>query len=300
MNNDVEYIKLSNLQTSHSSHQKLADLYHNIHNFKGSTLLLDFKGVTFISANQFSVLGCIISGFHLKNPDVEIRIGNISSKLAAIMKVNGFGKHLSYDSLPDKNNTAIPYKIFDVSEIDKFEKYITISIFNRDDLPKMSSGVRDCMIDNILEIFNNVKEHTHSKKLYTCGQFFPSKGLLYFTITDSGETIPYNVENYCQKYNINLAEFESSLAWAMQSGNSTRQSGSPGGLGLFLLSDFISLNQGELYIVSGCETFEQTKRGKRYQQLSSPFPGTIVTMAFNLSDSSSYCLASEKTINIIL
>lgn len=300
MNSKITQIKLSNLQTSHSSHQKLTNLYYEMYNFKGDTLCLDFEDVTFISANQFSVLGCIISGFHIKNPEVEIRIIHLAPKLSTIMKVNGFGRHLSFTALPDKNNTAIPYKIFEVSEIDEFEKYITISIFNRDDLPKMSSGVRDCMIDNILEIFNNVKEHTHSKRLYTCGQFFPSKGLLYFTITDSGETIPYNVENYCQKYNIDLAEFESSLAWAIQSGNSTRQSGTPGGLGLYLLSDFIGLNQGELYIVSGCETFEQTKRGKRYQQLSLPFPGTIVTMAFNLFDSSSYCLASEKTTNIIL
>lgn len=296
---NIKTIKLSNLQTSFASHQELARLFHEIHNFKGDTLLLNFEDVTFISANQFSVLGCIISTFHTQHPEVTILAGNVAPKLSNIMQRNGFGNHLSYKSLPDINNTVIPYKIFDVTEIDNFEKYITISIFSRNDLPQMSSGVRNQIIDNILEIFNNVHEHTCSQKLFTCGQFFPRKHLLYFTITDSGETIPYNVRKHCQKYNIELEDANCCLSWALQPGHSTKIFDEPRGLGLYLLSHFINLNKGELYIVSGEEAFEQNTLGKRYKQLSNPFPGTIVTMAFNLTDQSSYCLESEINSNSI-
>lgn len=289
----IKEIKLSNLQTSFSSHQVLANLFHEIHGFNGDILLLNFRNVTFISANQFSVLGCVISTFHAKHPEISIRVSNVSEKLKRIMRINGFGRHLSYASLPDINNTAIPYKIFDVTEIAEFEKYITISIFKREDLPQMSSGVRNQIIDNILEIFNNVHEHTCSQHLFSCGQFFPKRKLLFFTITDAGETIPYNVKRYCQKYNITLKNPDYLLSWALQSGNSTKSLDEPRGLGLYLLSEFIHLNNGELYIISGNEVFEQNTAGERYMRLECPFPGTIVTMAFNLSDHSSYCLSSE-------
>ena len=56
---------------------------------------------------------------------------------------------------------------------------------------------------------------------------------------------------------------------------------------------------GELYIVSGEEAFEQNHYGKRYKQLSISFPGTIVTMAFNLTDESSYHLTNEIISNSI-
>ena len=293
MSDELKKIQLSNLQTSFNSHKRLASLFQEIHSFEGQILLLDFSNVTFISANQFSVLGCIISSFHDRHPEIKILVGNLPPKLTRIMKVNGFGRHLGLDPLPDINNTTIPYKIFKVTEIDAFEKYITISIFNRNDLPQMSSGVRNQIIDNILEIFNNVHEHTCSQTLFTCGQFLPRKRLLYFTITDSGETIPYNVRNYCQKYGIDLKESNGALSWALQSGNSTKIMDEPRGLGLYLLSDFIKMNGGELYIISGEEGFEQNKHGIRYNKFDCPFPGTIVTMAFNLWDRSSYCLTSE-------
>lgn len=175
MNNTTKTVKISTLHTSFSSHQALANLFHEIHSFDGDTLLLNFEDAAFISANQFSVLGCILSTFHAQHPEIRILVGNMSPKLLNIIRKNGFGRHLSYDMLPDINNTTIPYRIFDVTEIDQFEKYITISIFNRNDLPQMSSGVKNQIIDNILEIFNNVHEHTHSQSLFTCGQFFLKK-----------------------------------------------------------------------------------------------------------------------------
>lgn len=291
-NTQVKIISMCNLQNSYKSHNALSRMYAEMKSFAGNTLILDFANVTFISANQFSVLGCIISSFQADHPNTLIQFANIKPNVGNIMKVNGFGKHLALESKPDTYNTSIEYKIFNVLQIDAFEKYVTISIFGRSDIPQMSNGAREKIIDNILEIFNNVKEHTSSSTLRSCGQYFPKTGLLYFTITDSGETIPYNVSSYLHDHNIEIQT--TTLEWAMQSGNSTRRTDAPGGLGLYFLSDFISLNKGELYIVSGIETFEQNKRGIRYKLLDYNFPGTIVTMAFNLNDTSSYCLSSEK------
>lgn len=295
---DSKCINMKNLQTSFNSHNELARLYEEINAFSGNHLVLNFNNVTFISANQFAVLGCILSDFQYKNKNTRISITNMSERLSSIIRVNGFNMHVSWPSLPDRYNTSIPYKIFNVSQISEFEKYITISIFNRSDIPKMSFRLKECMIDNILEIFNNVKEHTNAEHVYTCGQYFPKKKLLYFTVVDSGETIPYNVKHFFHDQNKTLNDF--SVNWAIQSGNSTRRTDSPGGLGLFLLSDFIRMNEGELFIVSGNESFEQTKRGSRCVYLNHTFLGTIVTMAFNMADKSSYCLTSEKNLDLFI
>lgn len=297
-NNNFKYIYMKNLQTSLRSHNELARICEEINSFSGEHLVLDFKRVDFVSANQFAVLGCILSDFQIKNRHTQISIANMNERLTSIIRVNGFNIHISWTSLPDRYNTSIPYKIFNVSQIDEFEKYITIKLFNRSDIPKMSSGVKECMIDNVLEIFNNVKEHTNAERLYTCGQYFPKKKLLYFTVVDSGETIPYNVTHFFQDHGLILNGF--SVNWAIQSGNSTRRSDSPGGLGLYLLSDFIRMNEGELFIVSGNESFEQTKRGTRCKYLEHTFSGTIVTMGFNMADKSRYCLASEKKIDLFI
>lgn len=195
----------------------------------------------------------------------------------------------SYDSYAI--NTTIPYTIFDINEINEFEKYIILRIFERKDILQMSKLVKSKIIDNILEIFNNVKEHTHSNKVYTCGQYFPRSSFLYFTIVDSGETIPYNVNTYCD--NINIKPPSKPLEWAIAPGNTTRQVDTPGGLGLSLLCEFIELNNGRLYIVSGNETYEQNGKDNRHMYMEHSFPGTIVTVAFNLLDDSMYRMNSE-------
>ena len=96
-----------------------------------------------------------------------------------MIQKNGFNTLLGYEKLPDTYNTVIPYSIFGIDQINIFEKYIVLRIFGRNDIPKITEKVRGNIIDNILEIFNNVKEHTHSDKVYTCGQYFPKSSLLY-------------------------------------------------------------------------------------------------------------------------
>lgn len=281
----------SNIDTSYSSHTKLSELYNQLLRIQSYEIYLDFSGVDFVAANQFAILGCMLDTYRTKYPNTSIYFSSLKAKIKRTIQKNGFNKHLGFAKLPDMYNTAIPYTIFDINEINEFEKYIILSIFNRQDIPKMSELVKSKIVDNILEIFNNVKEHTHSNKVYTCGQYFPKSSLLYFTIVDSGETIPYNVNTYCDK---NCVEHPvNPLEWAIVPGNTTRQVNTPGGLGLSLLRDFIELNRGKLYIVSGNETYEQSGKNNHHKYMEHSFPGTIVTVAFNLLDDSTYRMNSE-------
>nr|DAW29377.1 MAG TPA: hypothetical protein [Caudoviricetes sp.] len=69
--------------------------------------------------------------------------------------------------------------------------------------------------------------------------------------------------------------------------------GKSGGKGLAYLHEFIKKNSGKLQICSGNEYWESTPTGIFTKQLSSNFPGTIVTIEINLKDKNTYILKSE-------
>ena len=51
----------------------------------------------------------------------------------------------------------------------------------------------------------------------------------------------------------------------------------------------------ELFIISGKENYELNSNKERYLSLRSAFPGTIVTLAFNLNDSVFHSTGSDDT-----
>ena len=81
-------------------------------------------------------------------------------------------------------------------------------------------------------------------------------------------------------------------------GNTTSANGPSEVLGLSIIQDFISLNEGALYIISEQETYELYAGKERYKKLDYPFPGTIVTVGFNLNDTTSYRFMSEENSTI--
>lgn len=282
---------LNDIDTGFSSHSRLSKLADYMSKLNAKEITIDFSKVNFIASNQFAILGCILNSYSIKYPESKIFFSNLNSKISDTIRKNGFYRHLGFDKLPDTYNTVIPYTIFGIHQINEFEKYILLRIFDRSDIPQMSEMAKSNIMDNILEIFNNVKEHTNSDKVFTCGQYFPRSSLLYLTIVDSGETIPYNVNAYFNS--INIIPPDKTLEWAIIEGHTTRIAATPGGLGLSLLKDFVGLNNGRLYIVSGNETYEKIGGKERYRYMESPFTGTIVTVAFNLSDSHTYSMVSE-------
>lgn len=285
------------LQNSFSSHNLLCKLAYDLNDTTASKISIRLDNVNFIASNLFSVLGCIFTNFTQTHPEADaLFISGIKSSILDTTRKNGFCEHLGFKKIPDIHNTVIPYKRFNVDEIDEYERYLTLNLFTRKDLPQMSQAVSDSIRDYLLELFKNVMDHTSSKYIFTCGQYFPKSYILYFTIVDMGETIPYNVHMYHSSHN--LSQPSNPLDWAIMDGNTTSVGNGPRGIGLTIIRDFIHLNKGSFYIVSGEDTFEIKEGKERFKKLAYPFPGTFVTVGFNLRDNFSYTLASEENITI--
>lgn len=284
----------ANIDNGIKAYNILAELSQELEKRKGDTLVIDFANVTFIAANQLAVLGALFEDF-CRNEEARIILMNLSDKVKRVMQKNGFSTLFGLEKRTDYYHTTIPHKSFMIDQIDEFEKYLLLHIFQREDIPNMTIEAQNAIIDNMLEIFNNVKEHTSAINIYSCGQFFPQSAALYFTIADIGETIKYNVN----AYNLDIEKDYNRIEWAMQEGNSTRKNGAPGGLGFSVLNKFIKYNKGKLAVVSDDECYEYNGKKERYMKLETPFRGTIVTVAINMNDNFTY-LAMGNEIEQIL
>lgn len=279
------------IQNGFKSHEFLCRLSNYMLYMKSDSVTIDYQGVKFIAANLMAVMGCVFQEYTKKDAEHrKVQFINLKKNIFDAMRRNGFGVHLDARTIPDRYNTVIPYQIFNIEAIELYEKYLTINLFGKDDIPDTLLAVSDSIKDYLLELFKNVKDHTTSNYVYTCGQYFPKTHKLYFTIADAGETIPYNVSKYHRERNLDMPL--KPILWALTSGNTTSDCHSPRGIGLALIKEFIEINQGEIFIVSGDESFELTSRGEVYRKFGNKFNGTFVTLGFNL--------AEDKINNILL
>lgn len=282
-----------------ATYKKLFDLHETMCSIQNRHIVFDMGNTQSIAANLFSVLGCILNYSYKKNGHMY-SFNNIKPELDNVMRRTGFARHFNIERIPDPDNTVIEYWIFeaDTENLEQFEKYTFMNIFERKDMPTMSPAVKHSMVDNMLEIFNNVIDHGHTDRVFVSGQYFAEKEELVVTITDMGNTIKQNVVSYAEEH---LQEIPNpTLSWAIIEGNSTKTTSAPGGLGISRLIQFLKLNEGSFTLISADEYLRITKRGKIFKTLESPFPGTIVSIAFNMSDRGSYRLKSETENQILL
>lgn len=284
-----------NLNNDIDTYENLIKLYHILNSVIKKNILLDFTKVTFLSANLLAILGCYVHNVSTSKKH-KITIKNLHPKIKEVMRRNGFNRYFNWDNLDDIYHSTMDYTFFKATteHLVDFEKYLLLNVFSRNNLPTMNLAYQNSIIDNLLEMFNNVIDHAESPFVYVCGQYFPKNSNLSFTIVNLGKTIFKNVTEYLLNNKLNIPD--NTLKWAVIPGNSTKAEFAPGGLGFSTLLEFLKSNQGSLILISDNE-IQPNK--ERFDKLSLPFPGTIVTLTINLKDEQFYILDSNKNDLII-
>ena len=274
---------LNNINTDIKSYNQFINLYYELKNLRYEKITIDLR--TWFGANMSAVLGGILDSLSSTN---EIRIiGN--PDILAILKKNQFLAHYGYKNEVDMNDTTVKFLKLEASDNMYFNEYISSNLLNKPDLPKMSKLLKKKISESIYEIFVNAQIHSNTKNIYTCGQFFPKKSSLEFTIVDMGQGFKSSIN---KRFNSNLSAIEA-IRWSIKDGNTTKTE-TPGGIGLAILKDFIKLNKGKFQIISDCGAYELTREQKEnYTEFSRPFPGTVVNMVFRTDDSCLYRFKSE-------
>ncbi len=262
----------------------MANIYQQVKPCQFETIQLDFQNTTWFDANMLAMLGAIMESAWTN----DFGIVNLRPKQEKIFKKT----HYSYfggESLPDRYQTTVEYRKSKVSEIGSFEKYLEKKLLAHPEIPSMSALLRKKIKESILEIFNNAEMHGNCDFVFSCGQYYPRKGRLDFTIVDIGDTIRKNVRDYlgCK------VSGKKAIDWAVSERTTTRKGDIPGGLGFTLIRDFLCKNEGKIQIASADGYWYEKKCNSSSEDLSDFFGGTVVNLEFNVNDQCSYFLTSE-------
>lgn len=251
---------------------------------------IDLAETSWFDADMCAVLGAILYG--LGNKLNTVGLTSIPSGVEKILSKNGFLSYYGRERVPDRWGTTILYRHFDVKDDRYFANYIENELIRRAEIPVMSTGLLKKFRESIFEIFSNAVLHSRTKLgIFSCGQFFPKRNRLDFSVADLGVGMRRNIlDNTGQDRSP-----EDAISWATQGRNTTKRGRVPGGLGLKLLREFIDLNGGRILIVSDAGFWQRENRETVTKRLAYPFPGTVVTVEINTSDRNTYRLASEPS-----
>jgi hypothetical protein len=241
-------------------------------------------------ADMCAAFGAIL--YRLGESLNTVKLINIRPNVENILSKNGFLSHYGRKKIPDRWGTTIPYRRFDVKDDRYFAEYIEHELMHRSEIPAMSPGLLKKFRESIFEIFSNAVLHSRTELgIFSCGQFFPNRHRLDFSVADLGVGMRQNIKVIA---GLDLSP-ENAIAWATEDRNTTKRGPVPGGLGLKLLGEFIDLNGGRIQIVSDAGYWRRENRKTVTALLSHPFSGTVVNLEINTADTQSYTLAAELT-----
>ena len=283
--------ELDKVNTNFISYQQLINLHNTFKNSLFEDIHINIHN--FFMANMSSVLGAIIDIF-ISNLN-SIYFDKIDSDIEKILLKNNFLSYHGRIKENDLNNTTIQYIKLNRTDGKFFKTYLIEELIENhlQDLPKMSNGVKEKIIETIYEIFVNAQIHSDTKHIYTCGQFYPNKNIIEFTIVDTGIGFKNKIN---KTFNTNLTSIQA-IKWAIQDKNTSKENS--GGIGLAFIHEFIKLNNGQLQIISNEGFYEFNGFKTETKNFMYEFPGTIVNLQFNTNDSNEYVLTNEININEI-
>lgn len=238
----------------------------------------------FFSANMSAPLGAILDLLSIQN-NVIVKA---APDIRTILQKNGFLSFYGYPTVWDNNNTTIQYIRFKRSESDAFAGYVNTQLLARPELPTLTPKAKIMIAQVIVEIFTNSVLHTQTNYIYTCGQFYPKKHCIDFSIVDTGDGIRNTVNKHTGQ-NLNAID---AIKWALIDGNTTKQ-GVPGGYGLTILQDFLRMNGGSLQIISNNGYYCHDNNSQFTRIFNAEFPGTALNLQIRTDDMNWYRLKSE-------
>lgn len=280
----------NNITTSFESYRKIINFYHKYKDCSFGRIEISFQ--QWFTANLCSALGGIID--KLKNSFNDIFFDEIQNSIKIVFQKNDFLSHFGFQRIEDSNETTIKFLKLKPNDRGYFNRYISDDLLNNSELPSMGKIMKKNITQSISELFTNSVSHSKSEFIYTCGQFFPKKKKIEFTITDTGIGFKNKINN---KFNSNLSSIQA-IKWAMADGNSTKETIS-GGLGLAIFKEFIKKNRGKLQIISDDGFYQFDSYGEITKHFDKPFPGTIVNMQIRTADEKYYYVSKEEDIETI-
>lgn len=282
-------ISSSRIEATIGGYAALANLHNDLLGKAAGEITVDFSTVSWMDAHMAS--GLRVIACHADSRGQSIRIYGMDPRISTILRKNGF----LAGPLSDTYATTMPSTLFQLDEGVSFAEYARRHL-SHPSMPKMTVPLQRKFFEGIDEIFANCSLHSRSvHPISVCGQFFPKRRQLGFSISDGGQGI---LASYVQWANTPSTACDA-IDWAMQRNNTTRIGDIPGGLGLAVIRDFVRLNRGRLVVASDKGYWRQDGGQITSADMKNAFPGTSISMEIDCSDTTQYDLTAEANPNDI-
>jgi hypothetical protein len=279
---------LSDIRHDQAGFEALVRLSSALEAARFTDLEINMSRVGWFDADMCAALGAVL--YRIGSRVNKVSLVHLQPQVEKILSKNGFLSHYGHVATRDVYGTTIPYQRFDAKDDRFFASYVEAKFVRRTELPRMSARLAKRFRESVFEIFSNAVIHSQSALgIFSCGQFFPKRNRLDFSVADLGIGIRQNVLDHA---GLDLLA-DQAIVWATSERNTTKRGPIPGGLGLKLLCEFITLNKGRIQIVSDAGYWSLEEGKVQTALLSAPFPGTVVNVEINTADRRSYALTSE-------
>lgn len=239
----------------------------------------------FLRAEGVAFLGGFARLIQRRGGEVYFLWDTLRGKVRANLAQNGFIKEFGGPDEPGRGN-SIPY----FANFDRRPEEFATFLKDQWLLPTRI-GIRDIGIDALnsafCEVYLNAFEHSATVAgIHCCGQHYPNKRELVLCLVDFGRGIPANVRRYMQKHAMPSPRTDAEcMKWAFAKGNTTREDGVSGGLGLHVLSQFATINCGELEYSSHGGRASVRNSVLKFASGETDFEGTMISLRIRCNGS---------------
>jgi hypothetical protein len=268
--------QLSNISNSKKGFLGLNKLYANART-SDEDLIIDFEHIKWFAADMCAPFAAVYR--HLSETRT-VECKNITPRVRNALAANGFlGSIDGCTDVSEADESVIPYRCFNVDDEVPFAEYLMDELMARREWPNMSEVLAEAFSESILEMFVNSVQHSATPYgIFSCGQHYPTKKTLDFSIADAGVGIQHNV---ARLFGDRLTH-SNAISWALEAGHTTKNG--CGGLGLNIIREFVKRNHGRLSIISHHGYYEVSGGGEIFEELELPFPGTALCLKVRTDD----------------
>lgn len=266
------------ISTTKFGYQKLMKFYADCKKNKNITIEVWFNNLIWIDANMVAVFQGIIYKLEIENNLIFLAVLPHASTRFNILFNNGFFK--SDDVNVRNTGTSIGLRGFLSENDDEYVNYVENDLLDHSGV-NLTKESKDIIVDALIEVFNNYEIHSKTTyPIFVCGQFYPQIKTFKFTIFDLG----VGFLDPIRKKEPSIKCYNEAINWALKLGNSTKEKGIPGGLGLYELKKNLLSCNGNLEIISGnaymCCSLKDGKDIDRYSMLNCINVGTTINLFF--------------------
>jgi hypothetical protein len=280
-NKQVYKISVLTIETNFHGIDELIKFYGFASQFTYTSVELDLTSVNHIDANLSALIMALAHKLKHNNKNWIFIVFpphmNVFFRNGLISHLKGEGNLNSYG---DNRESAIPLKAFDKEDDDNYCRYLKSEFLGHRGLDYLTKTVKDNLQNHFLEVFINAVQHANPLlPIYACGQYFPEKNILKFTLIDLGCGF---LQKISEKTNGSVNDDKTAIIWATDSLNTTKNKAvsGPGGLGLKELKKYCATNNGSFHICSGSGYVNMNGDKTFENNLKIPLQGSLINLIF--------------------